>query len=249
VLHGRADESLLETYTVEREAAADEHLAVTGATMRFMVPAADEDRRYRDGVLARARTDPSGRGLVDSGKLYVPAPYLGSPLTVASPDEPANGAPGSARPGTARPGYLVPDGLVDRQGTTTTLRTLLAGQLTLLGVPGYEGGTDPAPGKLATVLAGVQLPGLKIAVLCPGAEKAALPPGVDVIADGQDGAVWRACADPADQVLLIRPDVYVCAMAAATDVDRLVAAVAGRLRLLASPSPSPPTSTTDRSTR
>nr|WP_328809077.1 FAD-dependent monooxygenase [Nonomuraea montanisoli] len=62
VRHGWAPEELLETYEVERRAAALENLEVTGATMRFLVPRTEEGRARRREILERAaRTCPDGR--------------------------------------------------------------------------------------------------------------------------------------------------------------------------------------------
>lgn len=68
-IHGWSPPTLLDTYHVERAAAAQENLRVTSATMDFLVPQADERRRWRTEVLERAVTDPGARKLIDSGKL------------------------------------------------------------------------------------------------------------------------------------------------------------------------------------
>ncbi|MGK5555259.1 FAD-dependent monooxygenase, partial [Actinomadura kijaniata] len=93
VLRGWAGEGLLESYHAERHAAALENLAVTTATMDFLVPHTDEQRRHRRDVLARAADDPAARALVDSGRLYEPFWYAGSPLTTPDPDRPFAGRP------------------------------------------------------------------------------------------------------------------------------------------------------------
>src|SRR3954452_24367957 len=64
VLRGWAPESLLDSYHEERHAAALENLDVTAATMRFLVPRTEADRRHRLDVLARAGTDPAARSEV-----------------------------------------------------------------------------------------------------------------------------------------------------------------------------------------
>ncbi|ANZ37664.1 pentachlorophenol monooxygenase [Lentzea guizhouensis] len=72
--NGEAGPGLLESYNVERGAAADENLRITGATMRFLVPGNDDERAHRQRALE------SGEG-IDSGKLFTPFAYTGSPLT------------------------------------------------------------------------------------------------------------------------------------------------------------------------
>src|SRR5205823_10162163 len=93
VLHGWAGGQLLETYHDERHAAALENLAVTTATMDFLVPQNSEQRRIRLSVLAGARTDPAMRARVDSGRLAEPFWYVDSPLTTPDPARPFAGRP------------------------------------------------------------------------------------------------------------------------------------------------------------
>ncbi|MDN5749837.1 MAG: FAD-dependent monooxygenase, partial [Pseudonocardia sp.] len=66
---GWAGDALLESYHDERHAAARENLAVTTATMDFLVPPDPQRARHRADVLARAAGDPAARALVDSGRL------------------------------------------------------------------------------------------------------------------------------------------------------------------------------------
>ncbi|MFI9814843.1 FAD-dependent monooxygenase [Saccharothrix variisporea] len=75
---GEAGPLLLPSYELERAAAADENLRVTGATMRFLVPSTEEERRHRLAALERGNS-----AHIDSGKLFQPFPYRNSPLTTA----------------------------------------------------------------------------------------------------------------------------------------------------------------------
>ncbi len=109
VHHGWSPESLLSTYDSERHAAAVENLAVTGATMRFLVPRTDAERRHRHDVLARAGTDPAARELVDSGRLAEPFWYTDSPLTTPNPRHRVTGRPPRGRAHPPAPGVLMPD--------------------------------------------------------------------------------------------------------------------------------------------
>jgi hypothetical protein len=111
VRHGWAPEALLDSYDVERRAAALENLRVTGATMRFLVPQSSDERALRTAVLERCLTDPAAVAKVDSGKLAEPYWYVDSPLT--TPTGPLLNfpmVPGAPRP--AVPGVLCPDGPV-----------------------------------------------------------------------------------------------------------------------------------------
>src|SRR5690606_25197261 len=69
VHHGWAPEALLDSYHHERHAAARENLAVTAATMRFLVPPDAAAHRAREQALTRAAADPSAAARVDSGRL------------------------------------------------------------------------------------------------------------------------------------------------------------------------------------
>ncbi|MEU7479386.1 FAD-dependent monooxygenase [Lentzea sp. NPDC042327] len=98
--NGEAGPGLLRSYDVERGAAADENLRITGATMRFLVPGNDDERAQRQRALE------SGEG-IDSGKLFTPFAYTDSPLTT-------DGGELIAGSRVAGPGFLVRDGRLIR---------------------------------------------------------------------------------------------------------------------------------------
>jgi 3-(3-hydroxy-phenyl)propionate hydroxylase len=104
VLDGRAPESLVESYHDERHAAALENLAVTSATMRFLVPQDAQQLRRRLAVLDGARVSE-----VDSGRLAEPFWYAGSPLTTPDPARPRPVRPPLGASPAPAPGTLVPD--------------------------------------------------------------------------------------------------------------------------------------------
>jgi 2-polyprenyl-6-methoxyphenol hydroxylase-like FAD-dependent oxidoreductase len=83
VLSGHAPESLLETYHTERRAAALENLAVTDASMKFMVPHGPLRRVLRNAILRGSLRVPRLRRLVNSGRLAQPFTYADSPIVVA----------------------------------------------------------------------------------------------------------------------------------------------------------------------
>nr|WP_131742609.1 FAD-dependent monooxygenase [Actinomadura roseirufa] len=86
VARGWAPPALLATYGTERRAAALENLAVTTATMRFLVPRTDRDRAARARALRRAAADPEAAAAIDSGRFAEPFWYTASPLTTPEPD-------------------------------------------------------------------------------------------------------------------------------------------------------------------
>jgi 3-(3-hydroxy-phenyl)propionate hydroxylase len=101
VLGGRAPEELLDTYDAERRAAARENVAITGATMRFMVPATPLHRLLRNAILRGSLRVPRLRRRVNSGKLSAPFVYADSPIV-------AGGSDAAAAP--VRAGAMAPDG-------------------------------------------------------------------------------------------------------------------------------------------
>jgi len=93
-----ADE-LLDAYADERMHAARENLAVTDATMRFMVPGSPAARAERDAILRASVHDVEQRARVDSGRLCTPTVYRWSDggLTGAVlPDAPVEPVRGTA---------------------------------------------------------------------------------------------------------------------------------------------------------
>ncbi|MDQ7807053.1 FAD-dependent monooxygenase [Amycolatopsis sp. A133] len=109
VLRGEAGDGLLDSYHAERHAAAVENAEVTTATMDFLVPQDDKQRRHRAEVLARAAHDPAAHPEVDSGRLAEPFWYTGSPLTTPDPDRPFAGRPPRGTLPPPGPGILLPD--------------------------------------------------------------------------------------------------------------------------------------------
>ena len=98
VLEGRAPESLIETYDVERVAAADENILHSTRATDFITPKTEAARAYRDAALLLAGRHGFARGFVNSGRLSRPctvpvmagesdgwpgAPALGSPAVDA----------------------------------------------------------------------------------------------------------------------------------------------------------------------
>ncbi|HUQ59663.1 FAD-dependent monooxygenase [Lentzea sp.] len=115
---GEAGPHLLESYDLERGAAADENLRITGDTMRFLVPRTPEEREKRERALE------SGEG-IDSGTLFTPFSYTDSPLTT-------EGGELVPRSRTAGPGFSVtgnrlvrPDGHVAGNPSDEVMRRAL----------------------------------------------------------------------------------------------------------------------------
>ncbi|WP_298334719.1 FAD-dependent monooxygenase [Ferrimicrobium sp.] len=110
VMRGFADRRLLDSYELERRAAALENLEVTSATMRFLVPQTDADRQRRVRLLQAAASGAADAiANVDSGRLYEPFWYVDSPLTTPSPDRQFRGRPQRGLPVDPVPGTVLPD--------------------------------------------------------------------------------------------------------------------------------------------
>ncbi|CRL12301.1 3-(3-hydroxy-phenyl)propionate/3-hydroxycinnamic acid hydroxylase [Phaeobacter italicus] len=115
VLNGQADESLLDTYDVERIHGADENILNSSRSTDFITPKSEMSRLLRDAVLDLSEQYEFARPLVNSGRLSLPCTYEGSSLNSADAlNGPERSAPGSPCPDAPLgDGYLLPQ-LADR---------------------------------------------------------------------------------------------------------------------------------------
>jgi 3-(3-hydroxy-phenyl)propionate hydroxylase len=98
VLRETSPESLLESYQLERSAAADENIRESTRATDFMAPVSRQEARLRKAVLSLARETEFGKRMINGGRLSVPSIYE-SPLSTAD-SEMWRGGP---RPGTSMP--------------------------------------------------------------------------------------------------------------------------------------------------
>ena len=98
VLRGQSPEMLLESYHVERSAAADENIRESTRSTDFMAPNSHQEARLRKAVLSLAKETEFGKRMVNGGRLSVPSIYE-SPLSTPD-DQDWRGGP---RPGTSMP--------------------------------------------------------------------------------------------------------------------------------------------------
>jgi 3-(3-hydroxy-phenyl)propionate hydroxylase len=147
VIRGEARPSLLDSYHVERSAAADENIGHSTRSTDFIAPRSPQELRFRDAALSLARETEFGKRMVNSGRLSTASTYRDSPLS--TPDE-------DAWAGTAALGAPLPDARVrDARGLSTWLLDVLGGETTLLMAP--NGPAMPAPAGLPRLVVGADL--------------------------------------------------------------------------------------------
>jgi 3-(3-hydroxy-phenyl)propionate hydroxylase len=99
VLRRQSPEGLLESYHIERSAAADENIRESTRSTDFMAPNSHQEARLRKAVLSLARETEFGKRMVNAGRLSVPSVYE-TPLSTADGDSWRGGPP---------PGGSMPD--------------------------------------------------------------------------------------------------------------------------------------------
>ena len=208
--YGWAPVELLESYHAERHAAARENVAVTTATMDFLVPPDPTRAALRADVLARAVDDPAARALVDSGRLAEPFWYTHSPLTTPDATRPAAGRPPRGEVPPPGPGVLVPDvpvllpALQQGDPAATQLQRChpAARRLRQLARRGFllllADGADARAAESAARLAAAPVQAVAMAALDP------------------TGALATALGARSGEVWVIRPDAHVAAVVPAT---------------------------------
>jgi 3-(3-hydroxy-phenyl)propionate hydroxylase len=134
VLRGEAPESLIESYDVERSAAADENIGHSTRSTDFIAPRTLQELRFRDAALALARHTAFAKRMVNSGRLSTPSVY-DTPLS--TPDR-------ETWAGSARLGAPLPDAPLRRPGGEPVwLLDAVGGEETLIQVRGAD--DEPRP--------------------------------------------------------------------------------------------------------
>jgi 3-(3-hydroxy-phenyl)propionate hydroxylase len=98
VLAGSSPEWLLESYHIERSAAADENIRESTRSTDFMAPSSRQEARLRQTVLSLARHTEFGKRMINGGRLSVPSVY-DTPLSTPDSDS----WRGGPRPGASMP--------------------------------------------------------------------------------------------------------------------------------------------------
>ena len=85
ILRGEAPMSLLDSYDIERSAAADENIRASTRSTDFIAPHSQQERRMRQAVLKLAKETEFAKRMVNGGRLSVPSIYE-TPLSTADAD-------------------------------------------------------------------------------------------------------------------------------------------------------------------
>ena len=215
VLDGAAPESLIDTYAVEREQAADENLLNSTRSTDFITPKSEVSRNFRNAVLNLAREHPFARALVNSGRLSLPSTYADSPLNTPDDDTYA---------GRLAPGAVALDAPVRAaDGSDAWWLAYLDGRFALAL---FCGGSQPDGATLQALqnLRHDSSVPLRIVLVGDGSVPLEAAPGIDTVYDHEGCLTQRYDARPGTCYLL-RPDQHVAARRRTFDA----AAIAGAL--------------------
>jgi 3-(3-hydroxy-phenyl)propionate hydroxylase len=214
---GLAPDQLLDSYSDERVAAADENILNSTRSTDFITPKSDISRVFRDAVLDLARTQPFARKLVNSGRLSVPCVLMESALNTPDRD---------AFAGWMVPGAPADDAPVAIEGREGWLLPLLGGRFQLLVYV-----ADAASWRPLELLAARGVPAIEI-IAVTGTPSAV--PGLRSVHDlrgrfaqrydAQSGSAW-----------LLRPDQHIAARWRQVDASQVQAALLRALGTAAAP--------------
>ena len=211
VMRGLAPEALLDSYSDERVAAADENLMNSTRSTDFITPKSQVSRDFRNAVLTLAREHGFARGLVNSGRLSVPSHLSDSALNTPDAD---------AFEGTMAPGAPLADAPVRAEGNEGWLLQHTGDAFMLLLFAQKPADVDAATLAALRALADAPIPvQTKLVVR----EDAPAPAGCRVLVDTKGLAAERLDARPGTAYLL-RPDQHVTARWRRLDVAAVRAA-------------------------
>ena len=200
VTDGLAPETLIDTYSAEREHAADENILNSSRATDFITPKSEISRSFRNAVLNLAKTHPFARSLVNSGRLSLPATYADSPLN--TPDT-------AAFSGRMRPGAVALDAPVRAGGEPGWWLSQLDGDFVLaLFCPDQL--PDAATLRALAALRLAPVPVKAVLVAGPDCDAAGAPADITVVSDADGLLAARYDARPGT-AYLIRPDQHIAA--------------------------------------
>ncbi len=213
VIDGQAPEALLDTYSEERVAAADENLMNSTRSTDFITPKSQVSKDFRNAVLGLAREYPFARALVNSGRLSVPAHLLTSRLNTPDADE----FEGPMRPGApladAPLRYLGSDGWLLQHTGNRFVLLLFASNVQSVGAATLD------------TLRGLATARIPVHALLVVDREGPAPEGTTLVVDHKHLISRRLDARPGSAYLL-RPDQHVAARWRRLDAAAVLRALA-----------------------
>jgi 3-(3-hydroxy-phenyl)propionate hydroxylase len=213
VMGGLAPPALLDSYSTERVAAADENLMNSTRSTDFITPKTQASRDFRQAVLALARDHGFARRLVNSGRLSVPAHLSHSPLNT----------PDSAHfEGSMSPGAPMADAPVRHEGRDRWLLEFTGNRFVLMLFAEAAQELDAAAQATLRQLADAPI---AVQTLLVSPQDLRGDPPCTVLVDHQQLVARRFDGRPGSAYLL-RPDQHVAARWRRLDLAAVRAAVA-----------------------
>ncbi len=213
VLRGLAPEALLDSYSDERVAAADENLMNSTRSTDFITPKSQVSKDFRNAVLTLAREHGFAPGLANSERLSVPAHLSGSALNTPDADP---------FDSVMAPGAPLTDAPVRAQGRDGWLLEHTGNAFVLLLFAPRAADVDAATRDALRALQDAPIP---VSTRLVVAEDGPAPAGVPVLVDAKGLVAQRLDATPGTAYLL-RPDQHVAARWRRLDASAVRAAVA-----------------------
>ncbi len=212
VIDGKAPATLLDTYSEERVAAADENLMNSTRSTDFITPKSAVSKTFRNAVLGLAKDYPFARALVNSGRLSVPSILTESRLNTPDGDDFA---------GVMVPGAPLDDAPCETPGGEQWLLQATGNRFQLLYYMPDAAAIAPADAAALAALADAPVPVEALVV----AERGAAPGGLKTLIDSRGRIRERYDLHPAT-TYLVRPDQHVAARWRAFDPGLVRAALA-----------------------
>lgn len=214
VVAGLAPDTLIDSYSAEREFAADENILNSSRATDFITPKSDISRSFRNAVLNLAKDHPFARSLVNSGRLSLPATYAGSPLNTPDAD---------AFTGRMMPGAVALDAPLQVQGEAGWWLSQLDGEFVLaVFCAGALPGHDTLMALQALRMAPVPVKAVLVADM--QCDLSAVAADVPVVRDSEGCLAKRYDAQDGT-AYLIRPDQHIAARWRVFNPDAVAAAV------------------------
>jgi 3-(3-hydroxy-phenyl)propionate hydroxylase len=214
---GLAPNDLLDSYSDERVAAADENILNSTRSTDFITPKSDISRVFRDAVLDLARSQTFARKLVNSGRLSVPCVLMDSAL---------NSSDATAFAGWMVPGAPADDAPVAIEGREAWLLPTLGGRFQLLVYV-----DEAASWRPVELLQTRGLPAIEV-IAVTGTPT--VVPGVRSVHDLRGRFAQRYDAQPGSAWLL-RPDQHIAARWRQIDASQVKTALLRALGRVAAP--------------